>query len=370
MFNPFSKIFPQGLSFLAEKTSVIGVDIGTSSAKVVQLRHKAGRVVLETYGELALGPYGQASLGQAVTLSTGVLITALEDLFREANITARDGAVAIPLRSSLIKVIEIPSFSEKQLNQILPLEARKYIPVPVSEVALDWWVIPKQHFVSPGEQIGETGQDAGEKLEVLLVAIHQETLNRYKDLVGKLKISPHIFEVETFSAIRAVTSHDIAPIAILDLGATTSKLTILDYGVVKVSHVINKGGQDITHALAASAGMTFELAEKKKRLEGLSVSGPMLSSILEYVFYEADRVLLDFQRRYSRLVSKIILVGGGALLKGLPEVAKKTFQAEVGLGHAFQKTDAPAFLKDALDEAGPEFAISIGLALRKLQESS
>ena len=373
MPNSFSKFFDiSKFSFLREDTSAIGIEIGSSNVKIVQLKHKRGQAVLETYGELALGVYGKANIGQAVNLSVDEEVLALTDLFRESNITSRSAAIAIPLRSSLLKVIEIPAFSEHQINQIVPLEARKYIPVPVSEVALDWWVIPKQHLSSPDDMSAETTTNQPEKLEVLLVAIHQDTINKYADLANKLKLPSPVFEVETFSAIRATVGHDIAPIAILDLGASTSKLTIIDYGIVKVSHVINKGGQDITHALSASLGLTFDQAEKKKRKEGLGVdtTQALMSSTLEYIFYESSRVLLDFQRKYARLVPKVVLVGGGALLSGLLPLAQKTFQGEISIGHAFQKTEAPAFLKDVLEEAGPEFTIAIGLALRKLQETT
>ena len=374
MTNPITDLFDlRKLGFLKENRSAIGIDIGSSSLKVVQLRLKGGRAILETYGELALGMYGGQKVGQAVVLEADKLAEAINDLFREANVTTKNAALSIPLRSSLLKVVEIPSFSEKKLNQIIPIEARKYIPVPIGEVALDWWVIPDAEFHGPEDGVA-TDTDAmavGHKKEVLIVAIHKETINKYTELVSKLKLEANEFEVETFSAIRAVASHDIAPMAILDLGASTSKLAIVDYGVVKVCHVVNKGGQDITQSISTSLGIPFEQAEKKKRAEGFDASSELVSSTMEYIFYEVSRVITDFERKYSRLVPKIVLTGGGTLLKGLTPLAQKTFpSAEIIPGHAFNKTESPAFLADVLADAGPEFAIAIGLALRKLQESA
>ncbi|HEY4506228.1 MAG TPA: type IV pilus assembly protein PilM [Candidatus Paceibacterota bacterium] len=375
MSNALANMFDfRKLGFLKEDNSAIGIDVGSSSVKVVQLKLKGGKAILETYGELALGTYGGQAVGQAVTLEVDKLTEAITDLFREANVTTRNAALSIPLRSSLLKVVDIPSFSEKKLNQIIPIEARKYIPVPITEVALDWWVIPDSEFHGPED---ETSADTGgevtsHKKEVLIVAIHKETINRYTELVSKLKLEANEFEVETFSSIRAVASHDITPMAILDLGASTSKLAIVDYGIIKVSHVIDKGGQDITHSISTSLGLTFDQAEKKKRLEGFDASGAgeLVSSTVEYIFYEVGRVIADFERKYSRLVPKIILTGGGTLLKGIVPLAQKTFQAEIIPGHAFNKTESPAFLADILADAGPEFAVAIGLALRKLQETA
>lgn len=355
--------------------SVIGIDIGTSSAKVIQIRNKGGKAILETYGELALGPYAKKSVGQAVNLEEDKLAEALKDLMRESNVTTKEAALSIPLKSSLVKIIQIPKFKEKELGKIIPIEARKYIPVPISEVALDWQVIPSQHFQNVNIDEEEKDDDQ-EKIEVLIVAIHNETLNKYGQIAKDVGLSNAVFEVETFSTVRTISTHDIVPVAILDLGASTSKLTIIDYGVVKVSHTINKGAQDLTLALSQSLGMEFEQAEMRKRKNGLADSSVseqqstagVMSSNLDYIFYEASKVVSDFERKYSRLVSRVELTGGGALLLGVKEVAQKKFDVEVSVGNAFSKLEAPAFLANTLRNAGPEFTISIGLALRKLQE--
>jgi Tfp pilus assembly PilM family ATPase len=102
------------------------------------LRKKGGKAVLETYGELALGPYAKAEIGQATNLPTEKIIEALSDLMREkeVNITTNKCGIAIPFSSSLMSLIEMPMLPYKQLASMVPLEARKYIPVPISEVTL------------------------------------------------------------------------------------------------------------------------------------------------------------------------------------------------------------------------------------------
>jgi Tfp pilus assembly PilM family ATPase len=89
---------------------------------------------------------------------------------------------------------------------------------------------------------------------------------------------------------------------------------------------------------------------------------------LDYIFAEAARVLLGYQRKYNKNIGKVVLSGSGVLLKGLPELAKKTFQTEVVLADPFGKVEYPAFLASVLKDAGPGFAVALGLALRKLQE--
>lgn len=372
----------KSLGLFQHQTSVLGIDIGSSAIKVVQLRKHKGKVVLETYGELALGPYAGLAIGQATNLPTDKIIEALGDLFREANVTTRRAALSIPLRSSLLKVIRLPQLEEKKLQEMVPIEARKYIPVPISEVALDWWVIPEAKLPGPEDAPVAGSPPAGpKKVEVLLVAIHADSIKKYNDLVAKLKLEARGFEVETFSAIRSVLGQDLSPTVILDIGAGSTKMSIVDYGIIKVSHTINRGSQDITLALSQSLSIPFAEAEKLKRKTGLVVgvrnqqmtslaSGEatnVASSIAEYIFYEVNRVLLDYQKNFGRLASRVVLTGGGALLAGLLELARRSFSAEVTVGDPFRKTEAPAFLADVLKEAGPEFAIAIGLALRELE---
>jgi len=103
---------------------------------------KAARRSSETYGELACGPYNNLSVGQATNLPTDKYVELLRDLFKEANVTAKVGAIAIPLNHSLIVSAEVPEMDEKELAGVIPIEARKYVPVPISEVILDWWIVP------------------------------------------------------------------------------------------------------------------------------------------------------------------------------------------------------------------------------------
>ncbi len=361
-------------SLMSKEESVVGIDIGTSAVKLVQLKKKKGRAVLETYGEIALGPYVGLSVGQAATLTTEKMTQALKDLFREANVTAKVAALSLPLRSSLLKVIELPAYKEEQINHMVPIEARKHVPVPIAEVTLDWWVIPRKDLQSPAdESVGTDGSSSLPSLakipqtEILLVAVHKSAVKRQQDVVAAMGLDARTFEIETFSTIRAILTRDISAMALLDIGASTTKLTIVDYGIVRVSHVINRGAQDITVAMATSLGSDFATAEKKKRKDGLGEDGGA-GSILDYILYEAETVIEEYQKKNARLVSKIICTGGGSVMPGFLPLASKHFQGEVTIGNPFSRTDTPAFLSEILGQAGPEFAIAVGLAIHELGE--
>ncbi|MBI2120738.1 MAG: pilus assembly protein PilM [Parcubacteria group bacterium] len=216
-----------------------------------------------------------------------------------------------------------------------------------------------------------------QKIEVMIVAIHNQILSKYQDIVTKVGLEKSSFEIEVYSSIRATLGHDMAPIMFLDMGAGITKLAMVEQGIIKSVHIVSRGSQEITLALSRALNISIAKAEGLKRNVGLlgkDEDGRKVSSIIEstasYIFTEANRVLLSYQNKNNRSVSKVVLTGGGALLKGLPEFSRKWLEADVILGDSFSKVESPAFLQGVLAEAGPEFSVAIGLALKKLQETS
>ena len=128
----FSRIFS------TKERVVLGIDIGTSAIKIVELKKSKGKAVLSTYGSLALGPYSGLEVGRSTNLSANKTVEALTDILQEAKTQSRRGGMAIPFSSSLMSLVELPNLDQKQLESMIPIESRKYIPVPVSEVTLDW----------------------------------------------------------------------------------------------------------------------------------------------------------------------------------------------------------------------------------------
>lgn len=373
IFSRFSSIFEK------QDKSILGIDIGSSSIKIVQLKKKGQIASLETYGELALGPYFGGTVGQATNLPKEKLVEALNDLLaeKEVNVTTKSAALAIPFSSSLMSLIQVPDVPTKELQTLMPIEARKYIPIPISEVSLDWSLIPKDDTaIEDNPEGGPTLARPKEKtLDVLLVAIHNSVLEKYNSIVTATGLNASFFEIEIFSTMRAVLDETIAPVMIFDMGAATTKLYIVERGIVRLSHTVNRGSHDITIALAKSLGLPMDRAEVLKRTAGLTGAGDKnMSDIihlsLEYIFSEANRVILNFERKYNKNLKKIIFVGGGSALKGLAELAQSNFETPVEMSDPFAKTEAPAFLEGVLKETGPEFAVAIGLALRKLREIS
>ncbi len=358
--------------------SAVGIDIGSSAIKVVEIKKKGGKTILETYGSIALGPYDALDMGRVTNLSVEKIAEALKEVLKQSGITTVSGAFSIPVQSSLIFTVELPTqVKENGLATIIPTEARKYIPVPITEVSLDYFILPQKE--SSFEEINTVADNSNipqkgtEKTNVLVVATQNDAIARYRSIVSQCSLTASFFEIEIFSSIRANFERELSPVLLIDFGASRTKLSIVEFGMVKSYHTIERGGADITDSISKSLSIPFSEAEKMKKEFGLfgNPTEKSLTDIIrihvDYIFSETNNALLEYEKRYDRTISKVIFSGGGSLLKGLKEVAANNFRAEIEVGHPFSKVNAPAFLEKVLEAMGPEFAVALGLALRKLQ---
>jgi cell division ATPase FtsA len=162
-------------------------------------------------------------------------------------------------------------------------------------------------------------------------------------------------------------------VLLVDFGAGSTKLSLVEFGIIKSYHTINRGGADISTSISQSLDIPFSKAEEMKKEFGL-FENPAQKSLadiikvhIDYIFSETNNVLLGYEKAYDKTISKVIFTGGGSLLKGLEEVAAGSFRAEIEIGRPFSKIVAPEFLGKVLEATGPEFSVALGLALRKLQ---
>ncbi|OHA86793.1 MAG: hypothetical protein A3A96_01280 [Candidatus Zambryskibacteria bacterium RIFCSPLOWO2_01_FULL_39_39] len=359
--------------FKKKNTSALGIDIGSSSIKVVQLQKRGDKAILQTYGELSLGPYGGVSIGQSTNLSTEKITQAVNDLLveKEVAISTRVCGLAIPFKASLLSIIEMPAIGQKELAGMVPIEARKYIPVPITDVTLDWSIIPKSEV----EEIPVIkGENKIKTVNILLVAIHNNIINQYKEIVSKTDLNAKFFEIEVFSSMRAILEGVQGPLMIFDMGASTTKLYMVDRGLIQHSHTINRGSQDMTANIGRTLNISTEEAEVIKRSIGLgkTVDGIDLSEtisvVADSIFSEANRFLFEFQKKNNKNIKSVFLTGGGSALRGFRDLAAQNFKVEVVSANPFEKVEVPAFLENILKETGPEFTVAVGCALRCLGE--
>jgi len=356
------------LSFLKRETSIggddrsVGIDIGASAIKVVELRKTNSAITLSTYGELQLGPYSDQPTGATVKLDHDQSIKALVDVIREAGVAGKNGVLAVPLASSFLTTISLNAKDSVEVAKMIPVEARKYIPIPLNEVALDWY------------ELEQNAKDSkSEKRDVLLAAIQNDSLTHYQRLMSAVGMHGQPTEIETFSAIRAVVENLKAPSLIIDLGASMSKLYIIKGTTLQKLHRVKVGGEQITKHLADLKNITFEEAEIIKRQMASSEEHARdvktaMTATLERPFQEFQRVIRQYQNESEIKFSSVYVIGGGAQLDQISEYISEVFSLPAIIHNPFSKVAYPAFMEDVLDELGSSFAVATGAALRPYLE--
>lgn len=360
---------------LWEKTDprIIGIDIGSSSIKLVQLKKEKERGVLETYGEITTGPYEKKEVGQVAILNEDQSAEAIKDLLKESGVKTSKAIFSIPLKSSFITTMEFPMISEQELKEAVAFEARRYIPLPLSEVDIDWWPLPKALEIKK-ETEQESIFEKKDKIKVLLVAIHKEIIEKYRNIASKTGLKIKGFEIEVFSLARSAVIQELSPILLIDLGASSTKVAIADYGIIRLTHQFQKGSMNITASLAGSLNIEFSRAEKLKKEIGLSQKPEdqeivsVIKPLLERIFSEIKRIMINYNSREKRSINHVILSGGGSALKGITDFAINNLGIEVKSVNPFRKVAYPLFLDPVLEKIGPSLAISVGLALRGLKD--
>ncbi|MEX0930505.1 MAG: type IV pilus assembly protein PilM [Candidatus Paceibacterota bacterium] len=373
--NILSKI--PGLGSSGSNTA-IGIDIGVSAIKVVQLKREGDKTRLVTYGALALGPYADKYVGQETDLPINTTVEALSDLLRESKTTTKQGGIAIPFASTLMTVMELPNVDEEELGQMIPMEARKHVPISLDEVSLDWTVIPRSEQTSPheGQPAQDNQEESNKKVNVLMVAIRNDIIDRYKRVVSRAELDALFFEVEIFSAMRAVLAREKAPVMVLDMGAASTKVYVIEGGAVRKTHTVNQGSVNITNAIAEALKVDMEAAEILKR--GMTPEGQTedrsaevkqaASGVVKRILDEVALFKQEYQQNHGTL-ERCILVGGGVLFEGFAQSITDALSIPAELANPFKEFSAPAFLEGVLTENGPEFAVATGIALRRLDEN-
>ncbi len=364
----FNKFLSGGLKFWVKNQSVVSIDMGSSSLKIVQLRKEKERAILETYGELSVGPYVKKPVGQVSRLSGEILTQMIKDLLKESGANAKEAVVSIPIRSSFITTIRLPVIEGKSMEEMIKFEARKYIPVPITEVEVDWWILGSPNINKEKEE----EKRKIKMMDILLVVIYKDAIRKYQNIIIGAGLKIKSFELEVFSGLRALSFRPTSPVLVIDLGASSTKMSIVDEGLLKLSYTIDRGSQAITSALSRSLEISFERAEEMKQKIGLSRKPEhmqmieVIEPLLDIIFAEVRQFMQSYSRKYKNSVGQVVLLGGGALLNGIVETAVKNLGVEVMLADPFSKTDHPPFLEEALKEIGPAFSTSVGLALSGL----
>lgn len=338
----------------ANQVGVLGVDIGSSAIKVVELEERNGVVTLVTYGEVQLGPYAGKELGAITQLTPKQEQEALVDVIRESAVKSRNGVFAMPLSASFISTANINADDSADLSSMVRVEARKIIPASLSEVTLDWAEL-------------DSLSDSQVERSVLIAAIQNSAIERFKVLMQFAGFENSPTEIECFSTNRTIGSQTHA--VVIDLGATSAKMYISHNGVLTRMHRVNVGGAAVTHKLMDELDLDFAAAEMLKQNvtskdEEYVAVQQAHTSVFGRPLREFKQVIDHYQEKSGVEISYVGVCGGASLFPGAVPLAQDKLDTSVERINPFTNVAYPAFMEDVMAQIGPSFVPALGAALR------
>ncbi|MBM4059571.1 MAG: type IV pilus assembly protein PilM [Planctomycetes bacterium] len=336
---------------LKQRKSIVGLDIGSSCIKAVELTR-------EKYDHVVTG-YAQIDVP-----SEAARQDAIAELMRAAHFRTRRVASAVSGKNVVFRYVAMPEMSEDRLAQAVRLEADKYIPFDVADVELDV------------HRLG-SGQDATGKpeLKVLLVAAKKSIVAEQARILGELGLQPVAVGVDGFALGNAWELGELVnpgiqeagrTVALIDVGATKASINILRDNVSSFAREVPMGGQDLTNAIARRLGVDPAQAEALKREPGdqANVVQEATAQVLEDLGNEINLSFDFFENQFDGEVQEVWLTGGTALLPFLEESFEKIFEKRTKTWNPIEglKVRSDNVDVEALNQQAPRLAVALGLA--------
>lgn len=356
------------------KNKFIGIDFGTSSIKVVALAYKNERVYLENYGIVDLNLEAQSAQKSMVKNQSfeEKLNVALKNVLKKMKIGSGLAYVSIPSFSGLITLIDLPEMNEDELGRAIQFEAHKYIPSSLDEVAMSWEIVNHKDIANKLIPVPVEDPKKKKTIKVLLVAAPKREIEKYDRLIHGTDLNVSAIELETFPIARALIGEENAPCLIIDIGARSTNMILIDDGTVCVNRTIEAGGSDITSAVSDSVSISRTRAESFKKGEKdilNSSDTPIMMPILELITSESQRIMSAYiEKNGGRPIAKVILSGGTSKMRGIREYFNKNLKIPAELGDPWKNIIIDQRLAPAITEIGTSFSVAVGLALRGVDD--
>ncbi len=348
--------------FLQSK-SFLGIDIGTVAIKAVEISKKEAKPFLKNYGYLET--YGHLErVNDAIQTSSlkpleKETVQLLKFLIEKIKPKTKEVIASIPSFDAYITTLEFPLMGENETNQAIPFRARDYIPLPISEVSLDWL------------KIGEKEERGHKFQKILLVSLPVRIIENYRRIFEKSGLRLQSIELEPFALSRSLTNPKEPSSLIVDIGGYDTTISVVDKGMVKEISRTDFASSSFTSCISRGLGVQNKRAEELKKRYGLLGEGAgkeistLMYPFLDVIIKEVKKTKEKFENSFNSPLERIILTGGGANLLGI----EKYFENQSGIftikGNPFLNIDYPREILPIVKDLGPSLSVSIGLAVKK-----
>ena len=352
------------MALFGKSKGLVGVDIGSSAIKVVELKPggKGGNEYQLT--NLGLEPLPPEAIVDGAIMDSGAVIDAIQRLFTAQKIKTNDVATSVSGNAVIVKKISLPQMTTEELAESIHWEAEQYIPFDIQDVSLDYEVVE--------------GGGSGGNMDVLLVAVKKDKIGDYTSAISQAGKNPAIVDVDVFALQNCYeVNYGIDAgrvVALLNVGASIMNINITKGATSIFNRDIAVGGNQYTDAIQKDLNLSFDQAEALKK--GAQVEGanpdslpPILQAVSENIALEIQKTFDFFKATSSEdRIDRIFLSGGTAKVKGLQELLADRFDAGVEMLNPFNSVtyNPRDFDPDFISDIGPSAAIAVGLAARKV----
>lgn len=348
------------MGIVLEPISFVGLDLGETQARLIQLNHTTEKPTLVAAGSVNLPlPWEQNDK----PVEDAQIVDKLKQLMGEVGVVTDNVVFALPEAEVFTRIIEMPSMPKEEMNQAIQFEAESYVPFPLEEVQMDWQVLDES---SASRQSGKT--------RALLVAAPLKIIERYVSIMESAGLRPLAIETGTIAHNRTVSLEDINAgcMGILDIGSSRSVFAISFEGTIRLTHNIPFGGKHITEAIGKQLSIQDHEAEKLKlgldKLDEIQRESVLkaYANTMESIIEEIRRSVRFFQTQSDgRQISEVVVSGRGTNLYNFTEDLQRSLGLKITRVDPWSsiKTQA-ALTPKQLSDMAPAFSVAIGLALR------
>jgi len=347
---------------LGRKKGVIGLDVGSSSIKLVELGESKNGYRLQNIGMLPLPP---EAIVDGALMDSVTIIDTIRELVAQTKTRTKDVITSVSGHSVIVKKISLPVMSEAELEESIQWEAERYIPFDINDVNLDF-------------QIFGSSAENPEVMDVVLVAAKKDIINDYVSVITEAGLNPVIIDVDAFAIENMLgINYEIEKdetVAIANVGASITNINILKNNMTAFTRDVFKGGNQITEEIQRQLHVDYDEAERIKVGSKIdATSQPIIQNVLreasESLALEIGNSIEFFQSTSTyEKINRLYLSGGGAKIKDFDIILQQQIGIPVEIVNPFKKIeyDDKNFDLDYLREIGPMMAVGVGLATRKV----
>jgi type IV pilus assembly protein PilM len=374
------------LDNIITQKSLIGLDIGAGTFRVVCLKPSSGLPVLTTYGSIKI-PRGAIVEGEIIDIES--VAASIAGLWKKTGLKEKNVTIGIASQKVIVRLIELPFMEKEELGGAIQYQAQEFIAIPIEEAILDFQVV--NEFVDEEED---------RKIEVLLVAAQKDLVQTYVSALNMAGLEPEVIDVSSFAMVRSLIAapstvdlkKEQEALVLINISAGTTNIAVVENGIPRFTRVTTLAGGSFTQSLVDFLEIPFDEAEELKIKLGLppiDEENPVIenSNLSEeeskkvklaqevltretFKFIDEVRRSLDYYLTQTKIanIQSIVLTGNGSKLKNLPAYLEKGLQVKVEFGHPINKIKIDSSLKKEVEENELSLAISIGLALRGINK--